>query len=61
MDPAAMVRNRKGLGGPQPAEVERMLLGHLKSLEEEAEWLRSSRQRLATAGATLEKEFETLQ
>lgn len=60
MDPAAMVRNRKGLGGPQPAEVERMLLGHLKSLQEESEWLRSSRQRLAAASESLDQEFAFL-
>lgn len=60
MDPAAIVRNRKGLGGPQPAEVERMLLGHLQSLEDEAEWLRGARQRLAVASATLEQAFELL-
>lgn len=57
MDPVTMVARRKGLGGPQPQEVTRMLARHNESLEAEFRWLDASRQRLDTATARLRQDF----
>ena len=60
MDPAAMVRNRSGLGGPQPNEVLRMLARHNASLEAGFEWLNDSRDRLESASEALQESFASL-
>jgi argininosuccinate lyase len=61
MDPAAMVRNRQGLGGPQEAEVARMLARHNESLGSGREWLDASRHHLQNSAAALEQAFAELQ
>jgi argininosuccinate lyase len=61
MDPAAMVRERKGLGGPQEAEVLRMLSRHNDSLTSERAWLDSSRSHLQNSTAALEQAFAELE
>ena len=61
MDPAAMVRNRKGLGGPQQGEVLRMLARHNASLAANRAWLDASRQHLQHSAAALEQAFAELQ
>ena len=60
MDPAAMVRNRAGLGGPQPAEVLRMLAQHNASLEAGFKWLDASQQHLQDSEAALGEAFAEL-
>jgi len=54
MDPASMVRERRGLGGPQPSEVRRMLVKHDDAVEAGVSWLAVSRDRLAVAQQALE-------
>ena len=49
MDPARMVATRRGLGGPQPAEVGRMLAEHRAMLVAEHVWLDTRRAQLARA------------
>ena len=56
MDPQQMVSARRGLGGPQPAEVRRMLDLHNDDLEHSRAWLAASRQRLTDA-ATLRSDL----
>ncbi|MDH3647898.1 MAG: hypothetical protein OER80_14115 [Gammaproteobacteria bacterium] len=57
MDPVAMVQNRKGRGGPQPAEVDRMLAGHRDSLHAQSDWLSRHRQSLQAADLRLQEAF----
>jgi len=61
MNPAEMVNGRRGLGGPQPAEVLRMLARHNRSLQAEFEWLNTSQEHLRSSIALLEREFSELQ
>jgi argininosuccinate lyase len=61
LDPAAMVRERKGLGGPQEAEVLRMLSRHNDSLASGRTWLDSSRSHLQDSEAALERAFAELE
>ena len=60
LDPEAMVRDRRGLGGPQPDEVRRMLQGRRATLDADAAWLEDRRRHLAEAGARLDEAFERL-
>jgi argininosuccinate lyase len=60
MDPTAMVRNRKGLGGPQPAEVRRMLGEQGAMLAAERAWLDAERKRLENSRSELDSAFAAL-
>ena len=60
MDPVAMVSQRRGLGGPQPSEVLRMLAEHSESLEAEFIWLESSRRQLEDSTAELQRQFDAI-
>ncbi|MDX1481197.1 MAG: argininosuccinate lyase [Woeseiaceae bacterium] len=57
MNPVAMVANRRGLGGPQKAEVLRMLAVHQEALEANTAWLDQRRNDLVTASGRLASEF----
>jgi argininosuccinate lyase len=56
-----MVTASTGLGGPQPAEVARMLAGHKGKLQEDRAWLEATRGRLQAASQRLEAAFAGLQ
>lgn len=60
LDPVAIVRNRATIGGPQPAEMERMLAGAKARIAEQGAWIKERRERIAAALARLDKDFETL-
>jgi argininosuccinate lyase len=55
-----VVRNRKGMGGTQPEEVNRMLAEQRRVLTANSEWLKSRRAKLAAAQAKLEDAFVAL-
>jgi argininosuccinate lyase len=57
LDPKAMVSARRGLGGPQPEEVLRMMEDHLQSLETEQIWLDAARDQIEAALDELEARF----
>lgn len=60
LSPAGMVRTRVGIGGPQPAEVERMLAGAQATLKADKAWMQGTRQKLRDADARLDKAFAAL-
>jgi argininosuccinate lyase len=55
-----MVKSRVGLGGPQPAEVERMLAGSQSTLRSDKAWTQKTRQNLKDADVRLDKAFGAL-
>ena len=57
LDPAAIVAARRGLGGPQPAEVSRMLAEAERMLDEDRAWLSRKRDAIATASDARSKAF----
>lgn len=59
-DPAAVVRQRAGTGGPQPAETRRMLAAQRDATAEAAAWVAAERARLAVVSADLRARFDAL-
>jgi len=55
-----MVQSRVGIGGPQPAEVERMLAGAQSALRGDKAWMQKTRQSLKDADAKLDRAFGAL-
>jgi argininosuccinate lyase len=60
LSPEAMVKSRVGIGGPQPAEVERMLAGAQATLKADKAWMQGTRKRLKDADAKLDEAFARL-
>lgn len=60
MSPQWIVAHTKGVGGPQPAEVARMLKEAQQRLDADRTWLAERRDRLAKADAALDKAFAAL-
>jgi len=60
LDPVAIVRHRATAGGPQPAEMERMLRAARQSLAQQAEWIAARRARIASSLGRLDRDFERL-
>lgn len=57
LDPVAIVRARATAGGPQPAEMDRMLAAARQRIAAQDAWIAAERQRIATALATLDTAF----
>jgi argininosuccinate lyase len=60
LDPVAIVRNRATTGGPQPAEMERMLKASKEELARQREWIKARRDRVAASLAALDRDFDKL-
>lgn len=60
LDPVAIIRNRATVGGPQPAEMARMLKLANGKIEEQAKWIKDRRDRINAAIAQLDSDFAKL-
>lgn len=60
LSPADMVRTRVGVGGPQPAEMRRMLDVSRRALSADRDWVNERRNRLAAAEARLNERFSAV-
>jgi len=60
LSPEYMVRTRVGIGGPQPAEVKRMLSEARKTLDADKTWMTAARRRISDADVRLDDAFEKL-
>jgi argininosuccinate lyase len=60
LDPVAIVRNRATAGGPQPAEMSRMLTAANQALTTQGGWIADRRGRIDTALASLDGDFAKL-
>jgi argininosuccinate lyase len=61
MNPEEFVRGRKGIGGPQPAEMRRQLAGHRRRLAALETWLAERRAAIRMASENLERELAKLE
>ncbi len=55
-----MVQASRGIGGPQPAEVARMLADQTEKLRADRQWLEATKRKLAAASEKLEETFTRL-
>ena len=60
VDPAEIVKSRKGVGGPQPEEARRMLARQESAAEAQRAWSAGERGRLRRASEDLERLFNRL-
>ncbi|ARP87897.1 argininosuccinate lyase [Bordetella genomosp. 9] len=60
LDPVAIVKNRATAGGPQPAEMDRMLKDARDRLAAQAAWISQHREHIDDALARLDKDFDRL-
>ena len=60
LDPVAIIRNRATSGGPQPAEMDRMLAEAKQRLDRQDAWIKDRRTKISTGLAKLDADFSTL-
>lgn len=60
LDPLAIIRNRATSGGPQPAEMDRMLAEARQRLDRQDTWVKEQRGKIAAGLAKLDADFGTL-
>ena len=60
LDPVAIIRNRASVGGPQPAEMARMLKTAQDKLAQQGEWINARRARINASLARLDADFDKL-
>ncbi len=60
LDPVAIIANRASAGGPQPAEMERMLKAARQNLVDQGAWIAARRARISASLARLDGDFDKL-
>ncbi|TCR69916.1 argininosuccinate lyase [Bosea sp. BK604] len=60
LDPVAIVKSRATAGGPQPAEMERMLGEARQRLAQQDDWIKQKRAKIDISLARLDTDFSTL-
>ncbi|MBO1113586.1 argininosuccinate lyase [Bordetella petrii] len=60
LDPVAIVKHRATLGGPQPAEMQRMLQEARDRLAAQDAWIKARRKHISDSLAELDKQFDQL-
>ncbi|QHI98432.1 argininosuccinate lyase [Xylophilus rhododendri] len=60
LDPVAIVKNRETLGGPQPAEMARMLKETGQRVEQQQAWIAARRAQISSSLARLDVDFQKL-
>ena len=60
LDPIAIIKNRASAGGPQPAEMDRMLKASNQKLADQATWIAEKRGRIDASLAKLDTDFKKL-
>lgn len=60
LDPAAIIKNRASVGGPQPAEMQRMLAASAQKLAQQGDWVKEKRSRINGSLARLDGDFAKL-
>ncbi|SAK75780.1 argininosuccinate lyase [Caballeronia hypogeia] len=60
LNPVAIVNNRRTVGGPQPAEMERMLSTASAKLRQQDDWVKEKRARIDSSLAMLDRDFDKL-
>ncbi|HEY9096306.1 MAG TPA: argininosuccinate lyase [Hydrogenophaga sp.] len=60
LDPIAIVNNRATVGGPQPAEMARMIKASQQALAQQTEWIKARRTNINAALSQLDSDFEKL-
>jgi argininosuccinate lyase len=61
LDPVAIIRNRASAGGPQPAEMKRMLGEAKQKIAQQTEWIKEKRARITSSLVRLDGDFQKLQ
>jgi len=60
LDPMAIIQNRATAGGPQPAEMARMLKAAQARVDQQSAWIATQRTRITSSLARLDRDFEKL-
>ncbi len=60
LDPVAIVKNRATVGGPQPAEMARMLKAANQKLAQQTAWIKEKRARIDSSLTRLNQDFNKL-
>jgi argininosuccinate lyase len=60
LNPVDIVRNRATVGGPQPAEMQRLLALSKKNISEQGQWIQARRGTIDKAMAKLDADFGKL-
>jgi argininosuccinate lyase len=60
LDPLAIVKNRQTAGGPQPAEMERLVKEASQRAAQQEAWIKGRREQIAASLARLDADFDKL-